>query len=198
MTAVRARTSSTPALDSTCTIPLSTKRILVELRRLARLDPAGGALHARDADRGGAGVHAANVFFDDLRLFPAAWMTVAFSMSVGMALPPQMRYPFLFTFLFCSWADRNERSGRALTGVRVALAVPVRWLFLTATFNRLSLMGRCCPPLHGPCTRHFTISRCTYGGSPSGDTFLDLRIEKRPGSMSGGRSSCMPVRAGPR
>ena len=41
-------------------------RVFFELRRLARLDPAGGALHMGDADCRGAGVYATDVLADDL------------------------------------------------------------------------------------------------------------------------------------
>src|ERR1043166_5076146 len=43
-------------------------RVLVELRRLSRLDPAARALHPRDAHGAVAGVHAPDVLFDDLVL----------------------------------------------------------------------------------------------------------------------------------
>src|SRR5579872_1590449 len=43
-------------------------RVFVELRRLSRLDPTRRALHAGDAERLAAAIHAAEIFVDLLRL----------------------------------------------------------------------------------------------------------------------------------
>src|SRR5262249_7080298 len=48
--------------------PPEDQRVLVELRRLSRLLPPGGAAHARDAHRRRAGVHATDILVDRLRL----------------------------------------------------------------------------------------------------------------------------------
>jgi len=58
--------------------------IFVELRRLARLDPAAWTAHVGNAHLARAAVDSADVFVDEFGLLPAAVMRVGFSMCLGI------------------------------------------------------------------------------------------------------------------